>query len=130
MDQNSPHTVKSLVPEMANVELVDNDCVEHVFCGMPYLMPALSFIWYVHDRILELLHNAVTCSVKIILIVTFHLCLYLSGAHFLEVLPSKFGKHSSIQAASPTDHNTHSLIFILIQKTSYLFSSFVCYFNQ
>lgn len=48
MDQNSPHTVKSLVPEMANVELVDNDCVEHVFCGMPYLMPALSFIWKTH----------------------------------------------------------------------------------
>jgi hypothetical protein len=114
MDQNSPHTVKSLVPEMANVELVDNDCVEHVYCGMPYLMPALSFIWYVHDRILDLLHNAITCSVKIILLVTFHLCLDHSGACFLELIPSKFGIYSSIQAASRTDYNIHCLIFILI----------------
>jgi hypothetical protein len=64
MDQNSPHIVKSLVPEVANAELVKDDCIQHLYCGMPYLMPALSFIWYVHNRILELLHNAVTCSVK------------------------------------------------------------------
>jgi hypothetical protein len=64
MDQNSPHTVKMLVPEVAYAELVEDDCVQHVYCGMPYLMPALSFMWYVHDRILELLHNAVTYSVK------------------------------------------------------------------
>jgi hypothetical protein len=60
MDLNSPHTVKSLVPEVANAELVKDDCVQHLYCGMPYLVPALSFIWYVHDRILELLHNAVS----------------------------------------------------------------------
>lgn len=65
MDQNSPHSVKSLVPEVANAVLVKDDCVQHLYCGMPYLMPALSLIWYVHDnRILELVHNAVTNSVK------------------------------------------------------------------
>jgi hypothetical protein len=47
MDQNSPHTVKPLVSEMAHMQLVDEDCVHQVYCGMPYLMPALSFIWYV-----------------------------------------------------------------------------------
>jgi hypothetical protein len=47
MDQNSPHSVKSFVPELANVQLVEEDCVQQVYCGMPYLMPALSFIWYV-----------------------------------------------------------------------------------
>jgi hypothetical protein len=48
MDQNSPGTVKQLVPEMANMQLVDQDCLQQVYCGMPYLMPALSFIWYVY----------------------------------------------------------------------------------
>jgi hypothetical protein len=47
MDQNSPRTVKSLIPEMAYMQPVDLDCVHQVYCGMPYLMPALSFIWYV-----------------------------------------------------------------------------------
>jgi hypothetical protein len=48
MDQNSPNTVKSLVPEMANIQPVEEDCVQQMYCGMPYLMPALSFIWYDH----------------------------------------------------------------------------------
>jgi hypothetical protein len=61
MDENSPHSVKSLVPEVANAELVKDDCIQHLYCGMPYLMPAMSLIWYVHDdRILDLLYNAVT----------------------------------------------------------------------
>lgn len=64
MDQNSPHSVKLLVPEVTNAELVKDDCVQYMYCGMPYLVPALSFIWYVRDRILELPHNAVTYSVK------------------------------------------------------------------
>ena len=64
MDLNSPHSVKSLVPEVANAVLVKDDCVQRLYCGMPYLVPALSFIWYVHDRILELLNNAVSYSVK------------------------------------------------------------------
>jgi len=64
MDQNSPQSVRLLVPEVTNAELVKDDCVQHMYCGMPYLVPALSFIWYVHDRILELLHHAVMYSVK------------------------------------------------------------------
>jgi hypothetical protein len=48
MDLNSPHTVKSVVPEMVNAQLVEEDCVQQLYCGMPYLMPALSFMWYVH----------------------------------------------------------------------------------
>jgi len=48
MDQNSPHSVKLLVPEVTNAELVKDDCVQHMYCGMPYLMPALSFIWKTH----------------------------------------------------------------------------------
>lgn len=48
MDQNSPHTVKSLVPEVEYAELVEEDCVQELYCGMPYLMPVLTFLWKTH----------------------------------------------------------------------------------
>lgn len=48
-DYNSPHTVTSYVPEIANARLVGNDCERHLYCGLPYLMPVLSFIWLVYN---------------------------------------------------------------------------------
>nr|CAD7460312.1 unnamed protein product [Timema tahoe] len=47
LDLNSPDSVKSLVPEFARVRLVD-DCEDELYCGLPYLMPVLSFLWKTH----------------------------------------------------------------------------------
>ncbi|XP_063241668.1 endoplasmic reticulum metallopeptidase 1-like isoform X2 [Bacillus rossius redtenbacheri] len=47
MDQNSPDSVMSLVPEMSRAELVQS-CSTELFCGLPYLMPVVTFIWKTH----------------------------------------------------------------------------------
>lgn len=36
------------VPEIKKAQLVEKDCSDHLFCGMPYLVPVLSLIWKTH----------------------------------------------------------------------------------
>lgn len=48
MDINSPHTVDKYVPEMTKATLLDKDCKERLFCGVPYLVPVLSLISKTH----------------------------------------------------------------------------------
>lgn len=48
MDINSPHTVDRHVPHMKNAELVSEDCVKYLYCGLPYLVPVLNMIWKTH----------------------------------------------------------------------------------
>lgn len=48
MDINSPHIVARSVPQLRNAELVDQDCKDYLYCGMPYLVPVLTMIWKTH----------------------------------------------------------------------------------
>ncbi|KRT84651.1 hypothetical protein AMK59_725, partial [Oryctes borbonicus] len=48
LDINSPHTVDRFVPEVATAQLVDKDCTDYLYCGLPYLVPVLSMIWKTH----------------------------------------------------------------------------------
>lgn len=48
MDINSPHTVDRYVPDMTNAIPIDQDCADHLYCGLPYLVPVLSMIWKTH----------------------------------------------------------------------------------
>lgn len=48
MDINSPHTVDRHVPEMVTAELVQQDCVDYLYCGLPYLVPVLTMISKTH----------------------------------------------------------------------------------
>lgn len=68
LDVNSPHTLRGLVPEIDNARLVTSDCEKYLYCGMPYFIPILSFIWKTHwisgppievplDTTFELLHR-------------------------------------------------------------------------
>ncbi|KAK6643611.1 hypothetical protein RUM43_005121 [Polyplax serrata] len=47
-DFNSPHSVASYVPEMAHAVTMDKECDKYLYCGLPYLMPVLSFIRKTH----------------------------------------------------------------------------------
>lgn len=48
MDINSPHTVDNYVPIMKTAELVQKDCDDYLYCGLPYLVPVLTMIWKTH----------------------------------------------------------------------------------
>lgn len=48
MDINSPHTVDRHVPEMMTAELVEKDCIDFLYCGLPYLVPVLTMISKTH----------------------------------------------------------------------------------
>ncbi|KAE8739131.1 hypothetical protein FOCC_FOCC015360 [Frankliniella occidentalis] len=48
LDINSPHTVRGIVPEMDRIQPVTTDCDKYLYCGMPYFIPILSFIWKTH----------------------------------------------------------------------------------
>ncbi|KAJ8925688.1 hypothetical protein NQ315_009535 [Exocentrus adspersus] len=48
MDINSPHTVDRYVPEMRKAKLVEQDCEDYLYCGLPYLVPVLTMIWKTH----------------------------------------------------------------------------------
>lgn len=48
MDLNSPHSVERYVNEVNRAELVTKDCDDHLYCGLPYLVPVLSLIWKTH----------------------------------------------------------------------------------
>ena len=45
LDINSPHTVDRYVPEVKRAQLVEEDCVNHLYCGLSYYVPVLSMIW-------------------------------------------------------------------------------------
>ena len=64
-DINSPHSVDRYVPEMANAELVEEDCVKYVYCGLPYLVPVMSMIWKTHfiPSPPPVLHKSVTMKI-------------------------------------------------------------------
>nr|CAD7263210.1 unnamed protein product [Timema shepardi] len=47
LDLNSPDSVKGIVPEFDRVRLVE-DCEDELYCGLPYLMPVVSFLWKTH----------------------------------------------------------------------------------
>lgn len=47
-DINSPHTVDKYVPDMRKATPVDQDCVDHLYCGMPYIVPVMNLIWKTH----------------------------------------------------------------------------------
>lgn len=48
MDINSPNSVERYVKEVQTAELVERDCVEHLYCGLPYLVPVMTMIWKTH----------------------------------------------------------------------------------
>lgn len=47
MDVNSPRMVSSLIPEIAKAELVKQECEQELYCGLPYLLPVMTIMWYV-----------------------------------------------------------------------------------
>ncbi|XP_032686560.1 endoplasmic reticulum metallopeptidase 1-like isoform X3 [Odontomachus brunneus] len=44
-DMNSPHSVESIVPEVAAATPTVRDCEKELYCGLPYLMPVTTFLW-------------------------------------------------------------------------------------
>lgn len=48
LDVNSPYTLRGIVPEIDRARLVTTDCDKYLYCGMPYFIPILSFIWKTH----------------------------------------------------------------------------------
>ncbi|CAH0380645.1 unnamed protein product [Bemisia tabaci] len=48
LDVNSPRMVRGLVPEIANAELISDDCKNELYCGLPYIIPVATFIWKTH----------------------------------------------------------------------------------
>ncbi|XP_046389078.1 endoplasmic reticulum metallopeptidase 1-like [Ischnura elegans] len=49
MDHNSPDVLRNKRPDLLNGAVpVEGDCAEELYCGMPYLMPVLTFIWKTH----------------------------------------------------------------------------------
>ncbi|KAL6262629.1 hypothetical protein P5V15_005422 [Pogonomyrmex californicus] len=45
LDMNSPHSVESIVPEVAAAMPTVRDCEKELYCGFPYLMPVTTFLW-------------------------------------------------------------------------------------
>ncbi|EFN89465.1 Endoplasmic reticulum metallopeptidase 1, partial [Harpegnathos saltator] len=45
LDMNSPHSVESIVPEVAAAMPTVKDCEKELYCGFPYLMPVTTFLW-------------------------------------------------------------------------------------
>lgn len=45
LDMNSPHSVESIVPEVAAATPTVRDCEKELYCGFPYLMPVTTFLW-------------------------------------------------------------------------------------
>ncbi|XP_020289760.1 endoplasmic reticulum metallopeptidase 1-like [Pseudomyrmex gracilis] len=45
LDMNSPHSIKSTVPEVAAATPTVKDCERELYCGFPYLMPVTTFLW-------------------------------------------------------------------------------------
>nr|XP_012220395.1 PREDICTED: endoplasmic reticulum metallopeptidase 1-like isoform X1 [Linepithema humile]XP_012220396.1 PREDICTED: endoplasmic reticulum metallopeptidase 1-like isoform X2 [Linepithema humile] len=45
LDMNSPHSVESIVSEVAATMPTVKDCERELYCGFPYLMPVTTFLW-------------------------------------------------------------------------------------
>lgn len=48
MDINSPHILDRHVREVELAELVTKDCIDYLYCGLPYLVPVLTMISKTH----------------------------------------------------------------------------------
>lgn len=48
MDINSPYIVAQSVPQLKNAVLVEQDCNDYLYCGMPYLVPVLTMMFKTH----------------------------------------------------------------------------------
>lgn len=48
---NSPHSVESIVPEVAAATPTVRDCEKELYCGFPYLLPVTTFLWYISKLI-------------------------------------------------------------------------------
>jgi len=51
LDMNSPHSVESIVPEVAATMPTVKDCERELYCGFPYLLPVTTFLWYILSHI-------------------------------------------------------------------------------
>lgn len=45
MDVNSPRMVSSLIPDMSKAKLIEKDCEEELYCGLPYIVPVMTIMW-------------------------------------------------------------------------------------
>ncbi|XP_071454875.1 endoplasmic reticulum metallopeptidase 1-like [Hetaerina americana] len=49
MDHNSPSILQKMHPNLLKGAVpVEDECLKELYCGMPYLMPVLTFIWKTH----------------------------------------------------------------------------------
>ncbi|XP_050425475.1 endoplasmic reticulum metallopeptidase 1-like [Adelges cooleyi] len=49
LDVNSPHSIKNYVPELANARQISHkECSKELYCGLPYFLPVITFIWQTH----------------------------------------------------------------------------------
>lgn len=46
MDVNSPRMVTSLIPDMSRAQLIKKDCENELYCGLPYIVPVMTIMWY------------------------------------------------------------------------------------
>jgi len=49
LDVNSPHSIATHAPELMNAHQISQDeCNKELYCGMPYFIPVITFIWKTH----------------------------------------------------------------------------------
>ena len=49
---NSPHSIETIVPEIAAATPTVKDCEKELYCGFPYLMPVTTFLWYILELVI------------------------------------------------------------------------------
>lgn len=58
---NSPHSVESIVPEVAATIPTVKDCERELYCGFPYFLPVTTFLWYmsklIHSKFPRQMHG-------------------------------------------------------------------------
>jgi hypothetical protein len=48
LDVNSPHSVIRHAPELMNArQITQDECNKELYCGLPYFIPVITFIWFV-----------------------------------------------------------------------------------
>lgn len=48
LDVNSPQSIVRHVPELMNARQISQDeCNSELYCGLPYFIPVITFIWFV-----------------------------------------------------------------------------------
>ena len=50
---NSPHSIETIVPEIAAATPTVKDCEKELYCGFPYLMPVTTFLWYISELVVH-----------------------------------------------------------------------------